>query len=352
MTERRADPEGARPKRGNFGPFFIVAVGATAIFILLAAGLNPWNVLFINPLINALVLLDIFVLGQFGLAILLFTMLLRLATIPFTLRQLESTRAMQAAQPQMQELNKKYKDPKRRNEEMLKLYREYNINPLGCFMPLLIQMVVFIALNSALRHMVGGNPESLLSLSQRLYPWSFLHTDVPLRQHFLWLNLGNPDSTFILPLLVGASTYVQQKMSVTPATNPQQAQQQQMMTWMMPMMLIFFTLNLPSGVGVYWVTSNIFSLFASYYVYGRRAISWRQILLPTPAAAPAPTKRPRKEPDDDSGAAAAVRGKGPRGPGPTSAEIKPPREEAGAPAPADKARSASGKRRGKRKNRR
>src|SRR3989304_2625276 len=137
------------------------------------SGRAPWNALFINPLINALVVLDIAVLGQFGLAIILFTVLLRVATIPFTLRQLQSTRAMQSAQPRMQEIQKKYKDPKRRQEEMVKLYREFNINPLGCFMPMAIQMLVFIALYRALASMVGGSPESMIGLSERLYSWSF-----------------------------------------------------------------------------------------------------------------------------------------------------------------------------------
>jgi membrane protein insertase Oxa1/YidC/SpoIIIJ len=105
-----------------------------------------------------------------------------------------------------------------------------------------------------------------------------------------------------------------------------------MMMWMMPLMLVWFTLALPSGVGVYWVASNIFSLFASYYVYGRGAISWRQIILPMPAPAPA-AKRPPAEP-----------------------ERRDDREtESGAPAegaPSGKGRPAHGKRRGKRKNRR
>ncbi len=310
-----------------------IILAVVSSFALLGPG-RAWDLLFIDPLINVLVLLDIVVLGQFGLAILLFTFILRIATIPFTLKQLRSTRAMQSAQPQMQEIQKKYKDPKRRQEEMMKLYREFNINPLGCFMPMLIQMVVFMALYRALVHAVGGSPESLIGLSQRLYPLALLRESVPLNQHFLWLNLGQADSTYILPLFVGVSTYVQQKISQTPNANPQQAQQQQMMMWMMPLMLVWFTLALPSGVGVYWVASNIFSLFASYYVYGRRAISWRQILLPMPSAAPAPAaKRPPSEPErrDDS------------------------EMESGEPAqaaPSGKVRSAHGKRRGKRKNRR
>lgn len=319
------------PRRGNLTPLLIFGGGLTAVFVLILAGQNPWDALFINPLINALILLDIVVLGQFGLAILLFTFLLRLATIPFTIRQLESTRAMQEVQPKMQELQKKYKDPKRRQEELMKLYREHNINPLGCFVPLLIQMVVFIALYRALVFTVGGSPESLIGLSQRLYPIPILQNQIPLEQHFLWLNLGQPDTTFILPLLVGVSTYVQQKISQTPNPSPQMQQQQQMMLWMMPMVLVFITLSLPSGVGVYWVASNIFSLFASYYVYGRE-FSWRKILSlsSAPAAAPAPAKS---------------------NPEPEGANEQTNEEEPERTAPKRKGRARHGKRRGKRKNR-
>ncbi|MDO8615165.1 MAG: YidC/Oxa1 family membrane protein insertase [Dehalococcoidia bacterium] len=329
-----AQPASA-PRPGRFSPFAAGMFLVIAVFLsmLVFYGFsNTFNLLLIDPLINALLLLNLVVLGQFGLAILLFTLLLRLATLPFTIRQLQSTKAMQTAQPQMQEIQKKYKDPKRRQEEMLKLYREHNINPLGCFLPMVIQMVVFIALYRSLVFVVGGSPESLVALSQRLYPISFLQNQVPLEQHFLYLNLGQPDTTFILPLIVGLSTYIQQKMSQTPNASAQQQLQQQMMMWMMPMMLVFFTLNLPSGVGVYWVASNVFSLFASYYVYGRRVLSWRYLLLPGPAPEPAPAAR---KPTADS----------------RDQEARDNEEPAPA-APVERVRPSHGKRRGKRKNRR
>ncbi len=338
-TAAAPTPSLPRPKNISNLLFITVIMTVVGAFVVLGPG-TAWNNLFINPLINALILLDNLVFGQFGIAIILFTMLLRLVTIPFTIRQLQSTRAMQAAQPRMQEVQKKYKDPKRRQEEMLKLYREQHINPLGCIMPMAIQMLVFIALYRALANMVGGSPESLIGLSERLYPWSFLAQAVPLEQGFLWLNLGESDKTYILPLLVGLSTYVQTRVSQTPSMNAQQQQQQQMMTWMMPIMMVWITLSLPSGVGVYWVVSNVFSLFASYYVYGRKAISWRQLLNPMPAPAPSPAAgRPRPEPqaktDEEEGEA----------------------EEDGEPAlttpQPQRARRAYGrKRRGKRKNRR
>jgi YidC/Oxa1 family membrane protein insertase len=313
-----------RPSVGNLLMISFI-VGIVGAFFVMGPGV-AWDTLLMKPLINALLLLTNIVGGQFGVAIILFTVLLRLVTIPFTLRQLQSTRAMQEIQPRMQEIQKKHKDPKRRQEETMKLYRESGVNPLGCFMPMAIQMLVFIALYRALAFVVGGSPESVVGLSQRIYPWSYLSQSVPLEQSFLWLELGQSDSTFILPLLVGVSTYVQTRLAATPATTPQQQQQQQMMTWMMPLVLVWITLALPSGVGVYWVVSNIFSVFASYWVYGRR-LSWRT-LLPTAAATEPKRPRPKVQPDIQEEA------------------------EASAPLEAPKARSRHGKRRGKRKNRR
>ncbi len=308
----------------------------STILAMVIAGRNPWNEVFINPLINILLLLNLLVFGQFGLAIILFTVVLRLATIPFTIRQLESTRAMQNIQPQIAEMQKKYKDPKRRQEEMMKLYKENHINPLGCFMPFLIQIVVFMGLYRAFVYTVGGSPESLVGLSQRLYPLSLLQNQIPLNQHFLWLSLGHPDPTYVLPLMVGLSTYVQQRLSITPNASAQQQQQQQMMTWMVPMMLMFITLNLPSGVGVYWVVTNVFSLFASYYVYGKKVLSWRQ-LLPFPAEAPAPAARPGKLRDADIE--------------PEDISVDQPAQHEADVTARGEARSQYGKRRGKRKKR-
>ena len=228
-----AAPAVQRPKLGSMLPVLIIAV-IVGVFVVLGPG-HAWNMLLMQPLINALLLLTNLVGGQFGVAIILFTVILRIVTIPFTLRQLQSTRAMQTIQPRMQEIQKKYKDPKRRQEETMKLYRESGVNPLGCFMPMAIQMLVFIALYRALAVVVGGSPESLVGLSQRIYSWSYLSEAVPLEQSFLWLKLGEPDSTFILPLMVGVSTYVQTRLAATPAATAQQQQQQQMMTWMMPL---------------------------------------------------------------------------------------------------------------------
>lgn len=90
-----------------------------------------FTITLMNPLVNLLVLLTALLGGSFGLAIIAFTLLVRVATFPLTLRQLHATRAMQAIQPKIQEINKKYSDPKRRQEEVMKLYRTSGANPLS-----------------------------------------------------------------------------------------------------------------------------------------------------------------------------------------------------------------------------
>jgi YidC/Oxa1 family membrane protein insertase len=294
-TPRQVDRAASTGGGSNRLAVLTIAGIVGAIVVALAAGVNPWQVLFINPLINILILFDNVFFNQFGLAIIAFTLAMRLITLPLTVRQFQSTKAMQSIQPRVQELQKKYKDPKRRQEETMKMYREAGLNPLGCVFPMLIQMPIWIALYRALIEMVGGTPERLVDLSQRLYPWSFLSESVPLNQDFLWLDLGQADATFILPILVGITTYVTQKLTTTqsPASNPQQQQMTSMMTWMMPIMFVWITLQVPSGLGLYWVMSNVASFFISLFVYGRK-FSWRQVLLPMPAAAPQQGRRPAK----------------------------------------------------------
>jgi YidC/Oxa1 family membrane protein insertase len=293
---------------------------------------NIWDVAFLNPLSNALIILNNVLFGNFGLAIIVFTLLMRLATMPLTLRQIHSTRAMTTLQPKMQEIQKKYKDPKRRQEETMKLYRQAGVNPLGCLLPMLVQMPIWFALYGALRIVVGGTPESVVDLSQRLYPWGYIESGVPLENRFLWMDLGQPDRSLILALIVFASTYVQQKLSTVPSTDPQKQAQAQMMAWMMPLIFAWFTLSVPSGLAVYWAVSNIAAVIMYYFVYGPKNVSWRTFFpSQAPASAPAARRRERAEP----------------------APANEEEEEPAGPAPAKiSKRYKDGRRRGKRKNRR
>ncbi len=228
-----------------------------------------WNTILLEPVINGLIVISGTLFGSFGLAIIALTIIVRLVTFPLTLKQLRSTKAMSALQPKMQELQKKYsKDKQQLSKEVSKLYKEAGVNPMGCLMPMLVQFPIWIALYQSIMRLVATSPEDLFGLSVHLYSWPLLHHMVPLQKHFLWLDLGSPDRFFILPVLVGGSMWVMQKMSTITSADPKQQQMSRMMTIMMPLMFAFFTLQFPSGLALYWVASNIIGIITQYFVTG------------------------------------------------------------------------------------
>ncbi len=235
-----------------------------------------FDLVLINPLTNLFVLLTVLV-GNPGVAVILLTILLRLVTFPLYLKQMHSTRMMAAAGPMMQEIQKKYKDPRRRSEEQMKLYRELGINPLGCLSSMIIQMPILAALYRTFRIALGSSPEAVVELSHRLYPWGFLRNAVPLKEHFLWMSLGSPDPLFI-PITVAISTYVFQKMTMMPPADEKQAAQNSMMNLMMPLIFGWITLTLPSGLGLYYVLSNLIGMVMQYIYVGGGGVNWRALV--------------------------------------------------------------------------
>jgi YidC/Oxa1 family membrane protein insertase len=208
---------------------------------------------------------------------------------------------MQELQPAMQELQKKYKgkDPKKLQAETMALYREAGVNPLGCLLPMLVQFPIWIALYQVINRSLGEAPESLVGLSQRLYPINFLKTAIPLNNQFLIWDLGAPDATLLLPVGVAATMYVQQKM-VTPRPPAgqltqqqlQQQQTQQMMTWMLPLMFGFWSLNVPAGLALYWFVSNLAGIILQYFYLGRK-VDWGSMLRLGPAQPQQPARKPK-----------------------------------------------------------
>ena len=234
------------------------------------------NFFLITPLINLFVLLTT-VTGNAGIAVILLTIIIRLVTFPLTVKQMHSTRMMAAMQPRMQEIQKKYKDPRRRSQEQMKLYREAGINPLGCISSMLLQFPFLIALYRTFVLAVGEAPEALLELSGRLYDIPYLRSGLPLPADFLWLHLGRPDP-FILPLLVAMTTYLLQKMSTMPAMDERARAQAQMMNFLMPLIFGYITITLPSGLGLYYVLSNLIGIAMQYIYVGGGPINWRAIV--------------------------------------------------------------------------
>ncbi len=277
----------------------------------------------LDPMINFLVMLNTVLFSSFGLAIIAFTIIIRLVTFPLTLRQLHQTRAMQLIQPRVQEINKKYSDPKRRQQEMMKIYGEAGVNPLGCLGPMLLQFPVLIALYYSIRQTLPESPEALENLHNHLYSWSFIQHAVPLQEHFIGLDL-RASGNLLMVALVGITTWAQTKTTVTVVTDERAKAQQQMMAYMMPLMFAFFALSFPTGVSLYWVVNSIVGIGFNVATYG---FPWLKIQPLVKARVPA--------------RAAAFAGSS------STADSPPARTQ-----PARELRTANGSGRSKRQNRR
>lgn len=170
--------------------------------------------------------------GSYGLSIILSTIIVRLLLYPLTVSQTKNMVAMRRLQPELEKLQKKYGDNKEEyNKKMMELYQEHNINPLGGCLPMLVQLPILWAFFQVLRTVDFGEAGKFLGL---------------------WL-LNEPDPFYILPILAAATTYLQSKMTVTDAS-------QKSMLIVMPVMIGIFSLSFPSGMVVYWITSNLFSI--------------------------------------------------------------------------------------------
>jgi len=226
-----------------------------------------WNAGPVALMINALIALSSYLGGNFGVAIIILTVIIRFAMYPLTAKQLRSTRAMQELQPQIAALQKKYgRDKQRLGQEQMRLYKEQGISPAGCAVPMLIQMPIWIALYQSIIKALPIVPEELLGLSGFLWDWPSVYAALPLNSIFLWIDLVRPDIP--IAVVVGATMWLQQKM-VTPSTSdPQQRAQSEMMLWMMPLMFGFLAMSFPSGLALYWVISNVISIVMQYFVVG------------------------------------------------------------------------------------
>ena len=221
-------------------------------------------------MINSLVLLYSTFFNSFGLSILVFTIAVRLAMFPLTVRQSRQLKAMSQIQPKVKEIQERYaKDRQRITQETMRIYKENGVNPIGCLGPLVIQFPIWIGLYQAILQTLPAAPDRLIGLSGHLYSWlPQVHEVIPLNSTFLWWDLALPDRTPVLPVLVGASMYLVQKMTSIPSADPRQASTNRMMLWMMPLMFGFFTMQFPSGLAIYWVVSNAVGVVIQGFVTG------------------------------------------------------------------------------------
>jgi YidC/Oxa1 family membrane protein insertase len=205
------------------------------------ANTNFFNKYFVLPLSGTLDWFAEHLWGQYGLSILIVTIVIRFIILPLTLKQYRSSKKMQDLQPEMKKIKEKYKDDaKKQQEETMKIFQANGVNPLaGCF-PILVQMPILIALYQAILH------------NQKIHE----HT-------FLWLNLGKADPYYILPLIAAATTFVQQKFMST-----QMNAQMQSLMFIFPVLIFVMSMNFAAALPLYWVYSNIFTIVQSYFIYG------------------------------------------------------------------------------------
>jgi len=188
--------------------------------------------------------------GNYGIAIILITVISKALFYPLTVKSMRSMKAMQLLAPQVNALRSKYKsDPQRLQQETLELYRKHRVNPMGGCLPMVAQIPIFYALYLA------------LSVSVDLQGAPFLCFGRVFGVHLWICDLASQDPTYILPILMGVTMFVQQKM--TPAAgDPRQAK----MMLVMPFVFTFMFLNLPSGLVLYWTVSNILQILQQWYM--------------------------------------------------------------------------------------
>ncbi|GGB43075.1 YidC family membrane integrase SpoIIIJ [Virgibacillus dakarensis] len=206
-----------------------------------------WNKYFVYPMSQLITYFANLFDGNYGLAIVIVTIIIRLVLLPLNVKQLKSSKAMQDIQPQLKELQKKYssKDAntqQKLQQETMALFQKHGVNPLAGCLPIFVQMPVLIAIYHAI-----------------------MRTEAIKDHGFLWVQLGAPDPYYILPLIAGGATFLQQKlmMAGSPAAqNPQMM----VMLYVMPIMITVFALFFPSALALYWVVGNIFMVAQTVFI--------------------------------------------------------------------------------------
>lgn len=182
-------------------------------------------------------------LPNYGLAIIIMTIVIKLVLFPLTQKQMKSMRAMQEIQPKIKYIQDKYKDdPQTMQTKVMELYKEHGVNPFGGCLPLLIQMPIFIA------------------FYQSLFKFNF---KVAEHASFLWIpNIGSPDPYYILAILAAVTTFLQQKVSMVNTKD----QTQKTMLYFMPVFMAWIAATMPAGLPLYWVVFNILGIAQQLYV--------------------------------------------------------------------------------------
>lgn len=236
--------------------------------------INFFHIILYQPLFNSLVILYNYIPGHdFGIAIIFLTLIIRLILYPISIKAVNSQRGLQKLQPQIQELQKKYKnDREKQAKETLALYKKEKINPFSGLLLALLQLPILIALYQVFWN--GLKPEELTGL------YAFVFNPGQINTLFLnIIDLSKPH--IILAVLAGLTQYFQTKM-LTPKSNPKTGGQdkgadfskvmQKQMLYFFPIFTVIILLSLPSALGLYWTVSGLFSIIQQYLIFRENKI--------------------------------------------------------------------------------
>jgi len=256
-----------------------------------------WDTLIVQPFTNVLLLITMLV-QNFGVAIILFTILIKLITFPLTAKQIKSSQAMQELQknPRYLKMQEKYKDNKEKlAEEQMKLYKELGVSPFSSCLPMLIQFPIIIGLYQSIMRAMASTPLELIKLERIVYPFIDPNRILPIQNRFLWMDLGQPERLMVagigipvLAILVVLSTIVQTRV-MTPPTEPgseQTAAMTNSMNMTMPLMMGVLAYQFSAGLALYFVISNLTTV-AQYAAMGKT--DWSRI-FPWIKTKPKPNK--------------------------------------------------------------
>jgi YidC/Oxa1 family membrane protein insertase len=268
--------------------------------------MNIWDTFILNPMVNLLLWIYSVLGHNFGLAIIVFTILIRLVTYPLNVQQMKGTKAMADFQksPKWQEIQKKYKgDKEKLSQEQMKLYQEMGINPLSSCLPTFIQFPIMIGLYQAIMRALAVTPLQLADMYGHIYPFINYSLLVPLNNRFLWMNLSVPEKDFgitlfglpyvipILAILVVVTSFLQTRMMPTPSTDAsdQSAQMASSMNLMMPLFMGYITYIYSSGLALYFVVGNILQIIQ---LIAMGNVDWSKVIpgQKKPAGKPAQKK--------------------------------------------------------------
>ncbi|MCX6725736.1 MAG: YidC/Oxa1 family membrane protein insertase [Candidatus Shapirobacteria bacterium] len=254
--------------------------------------MSLWGTLLYHPIVNALIFFYEILFHNFGLAIIVLTLIIRGLLVPLTLPSMRAAQKIKELAPELEKLKKKYADDKKKlAQAQMELYRQHGANPAAGCLPQIVQLIILIALYQAFIGVLRSNGDVIARLNQILYPSLKLAEGTIINTRFWYLNLATPDVfhlnglSFPLPglflILAALSQFISSKMMMPEVANLQKEAEktetktddmatsmQRQMLYLFPLMTIFIGFTFPSGLVLYWFIFSLSTVVQQYYISG------------------------------------------------------------------------------------